>query len=272
MTIQETLFPWVGNKKFYLDFIESHLPPKWNKDKNTYIEPFLGSAIVFTFLRPRAAIISDCSTYLMDIFKCMKSNQKLLYSEVKKLYDANGKETHSLVKSTICQTRSKYLKSAMFWYLLKTSLYSFVCPKADGTAFTCCYKSTGKPMQMKDELYADTCKLLQQPSVQILDEDFEVPMSKGKKGDFIFIDPPYMNQKRPSRKIYNSFTATDHERLVNAILKAHKKGCYIMMFNHDHPYLREKLADFNVVPVEHTKLRKMRSHFATYEEVMFTNY
>jgi DNA adenine methylase len=270
--VGETLFPWVGNKKFYLNFIESHLPPKWNKDKHMYIEPFLGSAIVFTFIRPKKAIISDNSAYLMDIFKCMKSNSPKLYDEVKKLYDSNGKETHSTVKNVICSTRSKYARSAMFWYLLKTSLYSFVCPKADGTAFTCCYKSTGKPIQMKDALFYDTCKLLQQPQVQVLNSDFEELLNKAKKGDFLFIDPPYMNLKRPSRKIYNSFTQADHERLVKRVIEAHKRGCYIMMFNHDHPYLKENLTDFLVIPVEHTKFRKTRSHFATYKEVMFRNY
>lgn len=272
MELEETLFPWVGNKKFYLEFIRSHLPPKWNREVNGYVEPFLGSGIVFTYLKPQKAIVSDRSTYLMDIFKCMKANPKKLYDQVKTLYDQNGKETHVAVKEKICQTRSKYLKAAMFWYLLKTSLYSFVCLKRDGTGFTCCYKSTGKPIQMKNDLFYETSRLLRQPQVEVVAADFQEVMCKAEKGDFILIDPPYMNLKRPSRKIYNSFTQMDHERLVKSVLQAHQRGCYIMMFNHDHPYLKQMLHQFKVLPVEHKKLRRTRSHFATYEEVMFTNY
>jgi DNA adenine methylase len=267
-----TLFPWVGNKKFYVDFIRNHMPPGWNPKKHRYIEPFLGSGVIFAHLQPKKAILSDISPYLMTIFAAMKGNPDELYKEVAALYKRNSEETHRKVKSDICQTKDGIKRAAMFWYLLKTSLFSFVCPTANGKAITCCYKSTGKPLPMKNALFTYMSKLLQSKEVYILHEDFAPVIRKANKGDFLFLDPPYMNLKRPSRKIYNSFKPEDHERLVEEILNAHARGCNIMMFNHKHPYLENKLVSFKMIPVEHISMRKTRSHFATYEEVMFINY
>jgi len=269
----ETLFPWVGNKKFYIEFIKSRLPKNWNDNHDsTYIEPFLGSGVVFSELKPERAILSDKSPYLIDIFKCMKSNAKYFNKKLKDLYEENNAELHAQCKNQICDTKSIYARSAMFWYLLRTSLYSFVCPKADGKSFICCYKSTGKPLSVKDKLYWEMSEVLMKENIQLFNHDFAEIIKMGNKGDFIFIDPPYMNLKRPSRKIYNSFSQNDHERLVSEILDADKRGCLIMLFNHKHPYLDEHLSNFNVVTVDHKQMRKSRSHFATYEEVMYTNY
>lgn len=268
----DTLFPWVGNKKFYIDFIKRHLPPDWNGKESKYVDPFLGSAVVFQELAPSKAILSDKSKYLIDVYRCMQKNPKLLLSKVTTFYKDNSAELHGEIKGTICNTKSTFTRSAMFWYLLRTSLYSFVCPKADNKSFTCCYKSTGKPLEVKERLYRKLVNALQKDDVQLFNSDFAEVIDRAGKGDFLFIDPPYMNEKRPSRKIYGDFGRQDHERLVEKILEARKRGCYIMMFNHDHPFLLQKLTDFYTIPVEHANLRKSRSQFATYKEVLFTNY
>lgn len=268
----ETLFPWVGNKKFYLDFIVDHLPKAWNREKDNYIEPFLGSGVVFSAIKPKKAILNDSSTFLMDIYKCIKSNKNRFLSELDILYEKNSKEQHTRCKDEIFACRSPYKRAAMFWYLLRTSLYSFVCMKSDKKSFTCCYKSTGKPIHVKRELYEEFAKAISKKEIELRNVDFSDVIPAAKKNDLVFIDPPYMNEKRKSRKIYDAFTREMHEKLVELILQADKRGCFIMMFNHNHPYLLEKLSQFNVVDIDHKGMRGMRSGFADYREVLFTNY
>jgi DNA adenine methylase len=270
----DTLFPWVGNKKYYISFIKDHLPKGWDGKKNSYIEPFLGSAVVFLELQPKKAILADSSEYLIDIFQCIKSNPRYFLSKLKYYYAVNTQALHTEIKGEICSTKSVYIRAAMFFYLLRTSLYSFVCMKKDGKSFTCCYKSTGSPLPFKDELYWRLSEALSSKNVSLYCSDFAPIIDKAKKGDLLFIDPPYMNLERPSRKIYNAFTQQDHERLVDKVLQADKRGCHVMMFNHDHPYLVERLTKegrFTAIPVDHQKMRKNRSHFATYKEVLFLN-
>ena len=267
----DTLFPWVGNKKFYIDFIKRHLPEAW--DKKTYIEPFFGTGVVFQQLKPRRAILSDASPHLMGIFACMKSNPKYFYTKLTELFQNNSATLHEKCKTTIFDIKSDYQRSAMFWFLLRTSLYSFVCLKKDNKSFTCCYKSTGKPLLFKKDLYFDMAKTLNEnKDIQVFHSDFGSIFDMAKKGDFIFVDPPYMNKDRPSRKIYTSFSYQDHERLVQKVLDADKRGCYIMMFNHKHPYLTDKLSHFQMIPVDHSTMRKRRSQFVDYDEVLYLNW
>lgn len=267
----KTLFPWVGNKKFYIDFIKRNLPLDWDED--TYVEPFLGSAVVFRHLQPACkCVLSDKSKYIMEIFTCLKKDPDSIKSAVKKLYQSNTSNLYTQVKSKILQAKSVSKRSAMYWYLLRTSLYSFVVPKVKCEGFTCCYKSTGKPLEFPEVDFDEYVKLFRRENVSLHNKDFEEVINNCSKGHFIFIDPSYMNSKKPSRRIYNTFSQEDHQRLVECILKADKRGCLIMMFNHNHPFLVEKLKSFKQVPVGHVVMRKSRSQFSHYDEVLYMNY
>ena len=138
-------------------------------------------------------------------------------------------------------------------------------------SLSCSYKSTGKPLHIKYGIYEALCKLLSKSTINLFHSDFSVTIDMAKKGDFIFIDPPYMNVKRSTTK-YSTFTQRDHERLIEAILSADKRGCFIMMFNHNHPYLTKKLANFKTIKVDHLTLRKSYSRFASYDEFIYINY
>jgi DNA adenine methylase len=270
----DSLFPWVGNKKKHLQLIKENLPTGWNQEKKKYVEPFLGSAVVFQELRPPRAIINDKSTHLMDIYRSMQQDAHSFHAMLKDLYKNNCEELHTLCKKEVVTTKSLLERSAKFLYLLRTSLYSFVCLKKDGSSFTCCYREStgGRELKVKDEVYWDLSKVLSGTNVKLFNEDFSSIIDKAQEGDFLFIDPPYMNDKRPSRKIYDRFSTEDHQRLVKKIIEADRRGVYIMMFNHNHPYLLEQLPKFKRISVQHTELRKGNNQFADYQEVLYMNY
>lgn len=271
---QGSLFPWVGNKGSHLDIITSNLPPKWDKECKKYIEPFLGSAVVFQSIGPSTAILNDRSEHLMDIYRCMKQNPKRFYQILSKFYSSNSLELHTLCKTEICSTKCIFLRSAMFWYLLRSSLYSFVCARKDGKGFTCCFREStgGRPLKLKENLYWNLADALRRDTVSILNEDFAVVLDMANKGDFLFLDPPYMNNKRPSRKIYDRFSRDDHVRLVDKVLAASKRGVYIMLFNHDHPYLLGRLCDFRRITIDRLSIKRGNNQFQEYQEVLFLNY
>lgn len=209
-------------------------------------------------LKPNRAILNDSSEYLMGIYRCMKNDPQRLYDELERLYKTNSQTLHTTCKNQVCHTDCEFQRSAMFWYLLRSSLYSFVCMKKDGSSFTCCYRksTSGRPLKLKTELYWDLVTSLRKRTVRLYSEDFKRIIKIAKSGDFLFIDPPYMNDQKPSRKIYDTFSRADHEELVTLLSEAHRKKVYIMMFNHDHPYLLENLKGFKTFQVDHQQLKK----------------
>lgn len=261
------LFPYVGNKKYYLEYIKKRMPKKWN----TYIEPFVGSGVIFNYLSPEKAILSDGCTYLMNIFIGMKTKSNVFYKKVQELYENNCVKTYKTVKKNLLNEKNKCKSGAMYLYLLRTSLFSYARPTKDGKSVVGCQRHKN-PLKMKDEAYWNLATNLSKKNVEIYEADFEQIMKKSKKGDLILIDPPYMNEKKPNQVVYNNFRKEDHERLVKCILEADKKGVYIMMFNHNHPYILEKLKGFRVEAIDHESMKTSRSAFSNYKELLFRNY
>ena len=50
--ILRTPFAWVGSKKRFIDMNMKYIPEKWNDEKNTYYEPFIGSGAMFLAIKP----------------------------------------------------------------------------------------------------------------------------------------------------------------------------------------------------------------------------
>ncbi len=71
------VIPYLGSKRNHLKLIANNLPPAWNSNGNTYLEPFLGSGIVFQYLKPKNAVVSDMSPFLMCMWECLRENSEV---------------------------------------------------------------------------------------------------------------------------------------------------------------------------------------------------
>lgn len=270
MSQPQTLFPWIGNKKNLIPFILNNMPSLWNKETNKYIDPFLGSGVVLYHVNPRNAVVGDFHQYIIYIFKCLKAKPKRLWEELMTLVETNRKDKYDIVKNTIVSIDDTCIKAAMFWYLVKTSLYSFVSPKSDGSGFTACYRPR-RNIQINKTLFFDFHNVLKTNQVIILHADFDSVLGHAQKGDFVFLDPPYISEKTPYRKIHASFKKGDLVRLLAIIKELDEKGCYVMLFYHDYAVIKNALPNFTMklAPVV-TSVRP--SKFKNYQEAMFVNY
>jgi DNA adenine methylase len=72
--------------------------------------------------------------------------------------------------------------------------------------------------------------------------DFEHAIEKAKRGDFVFIDPPYTVRHNQNGFVkYNQriFTWEDQERLCAAAFSAAKRGVRCLVTNANHPSIRK---------------------------------
>ena len=76
--------------------------------------------------------------------------------------------------------------------------------------------------------------------------DFELIIEDAKRGDFIFVDPPYTVKHNVNGFVkYNEriFTWEDQNRLASAVIRAAKRGVKILVTNADHVAIRELYRD-----------------------------
>ena len=89
-------------------------------------------------------------------------------------------------------------------------------------------------------------KLLQE--VTILCVDFEEALSTAGRGDFIFIDAPYVTTHHNNGflKYNNKIFSWDHQkRLANVVRRLDKIGCYLLISNAHHRSITELYSGFN---------------------------
>ncbi len=161
----------------------------------------------------------------------------------------------------------KYATGAMFAYLQKTSLFSFACPRMDCTAFRGAFRhrKVVAPLEVTTEVWQSLAEQLQSPTVVLLKSDFEATMDRAKRGDFIFLDPPYAEGTRT--RVYLKFTKNDHERLMRKIKDVTARGVYVMLFNHADIDLK-KNPELSAL----TSVSRPQNGFANYVEYLYINY
>ena len=110
--------------------------------------------------------------------------------------------------------------------------------------------------------------------VKILCCDFEDAVKNAKKGDFIYFDPPYDSDT----STFNSYTETGFDkeqqrRLAKVYKELDKKGCYVMLSNHNTKLINELYKDYNIHIIEAKRnINSNGKKRGKVEEVIITNY
>ena len=78
--------------------------------------------------------------------------------------------------------------------------------------------------------------------VDLTSHDFAQPLRLARKGDFVYVDPPYQPLSRTANfTAYTSrgFDWSEQERLAEWLARIAPRGCYILINNADTPQVRE---------------------------------
>lgn len=76
------IIKWAGGKEKELVYIKENLPSKIER----YIEPFVGGGAVYFNLNISNSIINDKSKELINLYKCIKENDKEFFSKLRAIY------------------------------------------------------------------------------------------------------------------------------------------------------------------------------------------
>jgi len=278
MVIEDTprFVKWAGGKQQLIEQLKPLFPKKFNN----YFEPFVGSgAMAFHILqkhKPKNVLLSDINAELINAFNIIKTDAERLIVELKQ-----HKEHHLADKSKyyyeIREVNPDYLpdlkKAARFIYLNKTCFNGLYRVNSKG-GFNVPIGSYNNPDIIQEDKLKRISKLLKKVSVTVM--DFQKVVSKAKKGDFIYFDPPYYplkNGKSFTTYTKGNFLEKEQKILANVFKKLDKKGCFCMASNSDTKFIKELYNDFNIHFVQAKRLINSKANGrGKINEVVITNY
>ena len=267
---------WAGGKRQIIDKLIKYAPKKFNK----YYEPFVGGGAFLFELEPKYAVINDYNIELINVYNCIKDKNK--YKKVLKILDdyeiKNSKEFYYEIRN-MDRDKSLYNKLSDIEKCARTIYLNKAC-------FNGLYRVNSKnefnvPFNQKEKVNTydkDNVELislyLRNNDITILNGDFEDAVKSAKANDFIYFDPPYDSDTDTFTSYTNSgFNRDDQIRLSEIFKKLDKKGCYVMLSNHNTKLINELYRDYNIhVIMAKRNINSNGKGRGTIEEVIITNY
>jgi DNA adenine methylase len=236
---------WAGGKRQLLPILTKYFIPI--SSQNKYIEPFVGAGTVFFTINAKNNVLGDVNTALMNCYNVLKSDSMYLNlkSELKKSKYKNTESDFLELRSRYNLIRKKsgnnIEKVALFIYLNCTCFNGLYRENKNGDFNTsygqrhnldfpgACLRKLSQAKQYMDER-----------NVILFNGTYEDTLRTARKGDLVYIDPPYHPLNATSFTKYNKgdFTPDDQKRLVNWCDKLDKMGCYVIYSNSNSPFIK----------------------------------
>lgn len=247
-SLQKPFLKWAGGKTQMIPDLLKFAPAKFNK----YIEPFIGGGALYFNINHPKSIISDLNEELVITYKQVKEN----VFEVISVLDSyiNTEEFYYKIRSVSPSSLSDSERAARLIYLNKTCFNGLFRVNKKGDFNVPYGKRTG-PFLNKQNLIGAS-EYMQDTEIYHL--DYKETLKKyAKKGDFVFLDPPYQPVGKFSdfkRYTKEFFYENDQIELANIFKDLTNKGCYVMLTNSDHPFILDLYKEFHIETIETKRL------------------
>jgi DNA adenine methylase len=225
MPIARPLIRWAGSKRALATKIVSFAPPHFG----SYFEPFCGSACVFFSLRPENSVLSDVNASLVEMYREVVKHPLIVHDTLTLLpkrkqfyYDLRGLDTSALT-SRERAVRFLYLNRFSFNGVYRTNRRGdFNVPRG---------LETGDfPERLE---FVKSARLLRQARIRCA--DFAEVLSDCKRGDFVYLDPPYVERQRTEygQFGYNVLATSDLPRLAQVLNELDRNGVrFLLSYTH----------------------------------------
>ena len=202
---------WAGSKRLLIPYL-GRLYPKAEAPR--YVEPFAGSAALFFALSPRRALLSDINRELIEAYRAVQRDVELVIQCFRRL--RRGRAAYYRIRADEGGDESPSVKAARFLYLNRYCFNGLYRTNTAGK-FNVPYGPPRRPLvEFEQRLRAGAAVLR---SANLVSADFEEVISRVRRGDFVYMDPPYaLDERRVFREyLPGSFSTVDIPRLSAAL-------------------------------------------------------
>ena len=227
---------WAGGKRWLFDDAFVSSLPKYDR----YIEPFLGGGAGFFAVSPEIAILADVNEELINLYRQVRDGAQKIERALSWLQSRHSKDLYYRIRAL--QAKSDLSRAIRTLYLNRSCWNGLYRLNKAG--------SFNVPIGTKDRIevpvgsLSAAAKRLQ--NAKIICSDFEAVIDIAVEGDLIFVDPPYTVKHNFNGFVkYNEsiFSWNDQLRLKDCLIRAKRRGAFVVMTNADHESLRELYAE-----------------------------
>jgi len=231
---------WAGGKTQLIPEILARVPARIGR----YYEPFIGGGATFFALCPQKATLSDVNVDLIgayvavrdkpaQLIKCLKEH----YCDEAYYYEVRDQDPNSL---------SPVRAAARIIFMNRTCFNGLYRVNKKGL-FNVPFGKYQNPKICDADNIMRVSEVLQGVDIRV--QSVFDSVKRARKGDFVYLDPPYDPVSRTS-----SFTAYSNSpfgrpqqrQLAELFAKLAKRGVSVLLSNSDTPFIRELYRGFRV--------------------------
>jgi DNA adenine methylase len=249
---------WAGSKRKQL----SKLMQFWTDRHSRYIEPFTGSGCLFFALAPHHAILGDRNRDLMEVYQVVRDEPERLYRRLCRI--RRDISTYQRWRSMNPERLDLATRALRFVYLNRNCFNGIYRTNLRGEFNVPMGKRTGTYFSADDIMHCS--RLLR--NTRLLTGDFAKTLSFAKRGDFVYLDPPFaMTGKRVFREYGKEvFQVHDIPRLSEALVWLDQIGADFLVSYADCAEARHMLKDWNSVRIP---IQRQVAGFSRHRSVSF---
>jgi DNA adenine methylase len=264
----------LGNKTNHL----KHIIPLIPEFTGAYFEPFLGTGAAYLDFLPKKVILNDLNKDIISIWKLIKKDPEYIINEInlfkttflplsnedklktckKILNDMDNfdkkKRTVMYLLMTYCSFNGNIILSNKFYI---GGLYKHFFYNNSIHIFTEKYK----------EKLRDLSQILKK--VKIYSKDYKLVLKEAKQGDFVFLDPPYIEEKKYAFN-YNKNETFNITELKNELTLLDTRNVKWMMAQIDTKETRKIFGKYNII--EYTNKNSFNNGITLKNELIIKNY
>jgi DNA adenine methylase len=180
------LLKWAGGKAVFVREIAQHVPKLLKGAR--YYEPFAGAVSLFLAIKPRKARLSDLNEHLIEAYRSIRSAPDVVSKYLQSMARRHNKTFYYQTRASFNRSRSAIHQAARFIYLNKAGFNGVYRVNTQG----------------KFNVPHGKRRILKVPSTQHLEQvarmlkkaqlravSFEIALRDARRGDFVYLDPPY---------------------------------------------------------------------------------
>lgn len=296
--ITKPFLKWVGGKTQLLSKIIERLP----EEINNYHELFLGGGsvllAVLSLQKENKICIKekiyayDLNPVLINLYKHVQNNKEELYEFIQKyLKEYDSCKGTIINRKPMTLEEAKTSKESYYYWLRKeynsmdknsvecSALFMII----NKTCFRGIYREGPNGFNVPYGHYKTTPSIISEEDlnyvsnlikdVEFICADFSLSFKNIKKGDFVYLDPPYAPENKTSFVNYtkDGFGIDKHKSLFNLTTGLDKKGVKFMLSNANVELVTQYFKDFNTTDIVARRAINSKNPAAKAKEVLITN-
>jgi DNA adenine methylase len=188
-----------------------------------YVEPFAGSACLFFRLEPEVARLSDLNSALIDFYRVVSRTPWKLHDAISAI--PRDRDHYLSLRSS--SPTSQLERACRFGYLNRNCFNAVYRTNRHGE-FNVPFGTRTGALPSRAE-FAASARLLRR--AELLNADFRAAVEGVGRGDFVYLDPPYVSTSRQTfgEYGYGSFGANDVADFVDVVRDLDSRGCKILV-------------------------------------------